>query len=73
MLRIVELDVTSKDNTVYVVNVGGEKVGISEAELVELVKAKHTRSASRKGPRSMKNASADEAASDSYYDQVSSP
>jgi hypothetical protein len=48
MLRIVELDAQSKENVVYMVAIGEEKVGISEAELVELIKTKHARSTSRR-------------------------
>jgi len=49
MLRIFELNSKEFDDTVFTVDVGGDKCGITRQELIEMVEAKHAKAQARRG------------------------
>jgi K+-transporting ATPase c subunit len=67
MLKVIDLDNQGKENDgfVFVLTIGSEKLGITDQEVIELVKQKYTTAKSSKRPTGKKGPSTDASQTDS--------
>lgn len=66
MYRVIDLDQAPKDGDSYVflISIAGEKLGFSDVEVAELLKARPTNKTKRGASRGLRGASATETVSD---------